>query len=167
MYILKIEDTEYSLGIEAISSLTSNTSDHLLNAELFSKLAAHPSANVRREVACKDKIDDATAMMLARDRDIGVLRNIARNDCFRKIASESDLRRLIELGDADLCGSIAGNVEGYDNCDSGVISELLVSYPDPSVRLSLAQNYGAPRRILKKLLNDPDPDVRIAALRDS
>ena len=167
MYVLKIDDTEYPLGTEVISSLASRTSDNLINAGLFSKLAVHPSATVRSEVAYKDKIDEATALALSRDRDMGVLRNIARNGCFRRIASESDLRRLIELGDSELCGSIAGNVESYENCDSAVISELLISYPDPSVRLNLAQNYGTPRRILKKMLNDLDPDVRIAALRDS
>ena len=115
MYMLKIDDTEFPLGTEVISSLASRSSDNAINAPLFAKLACHPSATVRSEVAYKDKIDDATAMALSRDRDMGVLRNVVRNGCFRKIASESDLRRLIELGDSDLCSSIASNVDGYEH----------------------------------------------------
>ncbi len=166
MYMLKVDDIEYPLGTDALASLAGNLPDNSSNALLFAKLACHPAARIRSCIAYKSKIDEATASSLSRDRDLDVLRNIARNEMFRKIATESDLKRLIDIGDSTLCATIAGELEGYENCDPSFVSELLISSSDPLVRLAVAQNYRTPKKILKKLLNDSDPDVQISAKQE-
>jgi len=166
MCSLKIDGEEYFIGSAAIESLVGSTPDHIANTKMFAALAKHPSSSVRQAVAYKDKINTETAMLLSLDTDLEVLRSIARNEAFKKNASEEDLKRLIKIGDRNLSQTIASNIEGYENCEYNPIVDLILASADPSIRLSLAENYGTPKRILNKMANDPDPDVRNAATRD-
>lgn len=60
--------------------------------------------------------------------------------------------------------AIANNVEDIkDKKVRAKVAELLCQYPDPEVRLELAENYSAPKNVLRKLSHDCDQDVARAA----
>lgn len=56
--------------------------------------------------------------------------------------------------------SVANNVENIkDKKVRAKVVEFLCQYPDPEVRLELAENYSAPKSALRKLIHDHDQDV--------
>ena len=163
---LKVDGEEFLIGSHAIESLVGSARDHVANTKMFVALAKHPSSSVRQAVAYKDKINPETAMALSNDSDLEVVRTIARNEIFKKIASEQVLKRLLEIGDRILSDTIATNLKYYENCDYDPIVEIILASKDPAIRLSIAENYDTPKRVLKKMANDPDPDVRNATTRE-
>ena len=161
-----IDGQEFVIGTSAIQSLVTSTPDDIANSTLFSLLAKHPAATVRWAVACKEKLAPETAILLSKDKDLDILRSIVRNETFRKVATDKDLKRLFEIGDRNLRESIANNPETYENCEYNLILKLILDCKDSGIRTSLAENYKTPKRILKILKNDSDPDVRSAANRE-
>lgn len=163
---LTIDGIDIEIGFAELADLVSYVKDHEDNQSFFAKLSQHPSARVRRSVADKAKIDEATAEILGKDEDLEVLRTIARNDTFKKVAKDADINRLAQLGDAELCSSIASDLENFENCDTSKIVDLLSTSKDPGIRMAIAENWNTPKKVLKKFANDPDLDVRRAAKRD-
>jgi hypothetical protein len=163
---LTIEGIDIEIGFAELADIVSYIKDHEDNQNLFAKLSQHPSARVRRSVAEKSKVDDLTAEALGKDDNLEVLRTIIRNEAFKKIAKDSDLIRFSETGDAELSSSIASDLESFDNCDTSKILDILASSKDPGIRMSVAENWNTPKKVLKKFNNDQDLDVRRSAKRD-
>jgi hypothetical protein len=166
MTALKIDDIEINVGLEELASIVSALKDHVENQAVFAKMALHPSSRVRVEVAYKSEISSETAAMLSQDKSVEVLRCIARNTSFVKTATQADVDRLISIGDSEICKNLVGQAGDFDNAEASKIFEALAASVDPDVRLAVAENWSAPKKVLKKLLNDSDPDVRRAAKRD-
>ena len=167
MYFLKIGSKEFQIGHEALSSLASSIPDHPDNLELITELAKHPSAVVRRQVASKSKLSESALTELSKDKDHDVIKNLFYSDAFKKFANIELMKHFIELNDIEILRSIASNFESFDNCDPSELLNILISHPDPYVRLNIAQNWSTPKKLLKTLRTDSDADVRIAAHRDS
>ena len=56
--------------------------------------------------------------------------------------------------------NIAENIHDIeDNNLQNALAELIISHRDPEVRLELIDNYLTPTCYLKRLLDDPEPDV--------
>lgn len=163
MYSLKIGDEEFEIGAETIASIADSLADTAANTPIFEKLVDHPSANVRRPIAYKDKISEETFNKLADDTDIYVMRTLVNNSYFRENASTEQVLRMLNIGDSEICRDVSNYIEGYGAADQGEIVKFLLAHPDPSVRLVLAGNYGTPKNVVKKLLSDPDMDVRAKA----
>jgi len=163
---LKIDDIEINVGLEELAGIVSALKDHGDNQAVFANMARHPSSRVRVEVACKSEISLETAAILSQDKSVEVLRCIARNSAFVKMATQADVDRLISLGDAEICKNLVGQAGDFDNAEASKIFEALAASADPDVRLAVAENWSASKKVLKKLFNDSDPDVRRAAKRD-
>jgi hypothetical protein len=163
---LTVDGIDIEIGFAELADLISYIKDHEDNQDLFAKLSQHPSARVRRSVADKGKIDQATAEILGKDQDLEVLRTITRNDTFKKVAKDADINRLVQLGDAEICSSIASDLENFENCDASKVIDVLSNSKDPGIRMAIAENWNTPKKVLKKFTNDPDLDVRRAAKRD-
>lgn len=59
---------------------------------------------------------------------------------------------------------MAANIEDINNKDAQkVLGEFLAHYPDPAIRLILAENRKAPKKLLAILAEDEDADVAAAA----
>jgi hypothetical protein len=163
---LKIENMECQLSLNDLNYLVGSISDIPINAPLFSKLALHPSATIRREIACKESIDGNTVRILSQDKDLGVLCNIVRCKIFQKNSSFGEVQRLIGLGSSELCENLASFLDHYKRTDLDKIVGLLMSNSDPNVRKTLAENWDIPKKFLKQLEKDAEPSVRLAACRD-
>ena len=163
---LTVDGIDVEIGFAELADLASCIKDHEDNQDLFAKLSQHSSARVRRSVADKSKIDEATAEALGKDLDIEVLRAIVRNDAFKKIAKDADVSRLVQIGDLELSNSIVSDLENFENCDASKIVDILASSKDPGIRMFVAESWGTPKKVLKKLAGDPDLDVKRSAKRD-
>ena len=159
------EAQDFALGTEALVSLFSG-GVHADRAEFAGALAAaahHPAASVRRAVAAHDHLPGDAAMTLATDPCASVRAELLRSAIFRRIAPEATIVALIE-SDPDVAMSVAELVAQFENADINVLCAALAAHPDPSVRRALADGGGAPLKWLKKLRDDPAPDVAGRAL---
>jgi hypothetical protein len=85
------------------------------------------------------------------------LRTVSCCSAFRENATSEQVLKLINIGDSEICRDIANYIESFRDAD---IADALLAHKDPSVRMALANNYGTPKNIVKKLLKDADIDVR-------
>jgi hypothetical protein len=165
-YSLLVEDgkevSKIPLSCYAISSIATDLTDHKDNTKYFSILSHHPSVDVRTNIAQKEKIDNETALRLAKDSSISVIRVISSNSVFKKIATIDMLEKFIKL-DEEVARNIAYNISGYSECDIDKIVELLIQTESPETIYNLASNSDLPKKHLKNLSNHPDPKVAIEA----
>lgn len=146
------------LSFELLSTLVSYYSD-VQKSQTFFKLASkHPSAEVRLQVAGKNKIDEETCQTLINDEAIVVLKNIVSNTIFKETATTEILMRFL-TADKDLAEAIANDIESYRSADILSLAELIAVNRDPSVVAALAGNRRAPKKVLRDLLVHEDPLV--------
>jgi hypothetical protein len=150
------------LSYEAFANIISNYPDHEDSNDFFLLAVKHPASTVRENIAYKDHLSSEVIEILAKDKSVSVLRNLVRSSAFKEQASHEMLEKLINL-DIEIAQSIAGDVESFQEADVTKLANLLAVHEDPSVVASLANNYSAPKKILKKLLTHPDPYVANAA----
>lgn len=152
------------LSYEAVSNIVSNYEDEEGSNEFFTLAAKHPASSVRENVAYKDKISPEIMSILIKDSSIAVLRNIVRTESFKENAGPEDIERLIKL-DVEIAQAIAGDIDSYQQADASKLCSLILALDDPSILAALAGNYNAPKKILKELVNHPDPHVANEAKR--
>ena len=150
------------LSYEALATIISNYPDHDDSNDFFLLAAKHPASTVRENLAWKDHLSAEVVVILAKDKSVPVLRSLIRSSAFREQANHEMLEKLINL-DIEIAQSIANDVESFQEADVIKLANLLAVHEDPSVVASLANNYRAPKNILKKLLTHPDPYVANAA----
>lgn len=156
---LVIDEHDVQLGWDAVENLIRDLPDDDESlADVFHALAGCTVAAVREAVARKSAISDKTVVLLASDGCPEVIEAIAESQTRR--LSEPALTQIIQRNWSRLNRSIAGAVENFDQADVMTLSKLLMGSGDPSVRCALAANFGAPKIIIKQLLNDPDTEVR-------
>jgi hypothetical protein len=110
------------------------------SAPFFSRLADHPSSEVRSAVAFKTCLPQETFRQLARDPSIDVVKNIA---CNESAMSQFKLPLIQEMIDRDV--SVATNIADFLNLVNEEIREevihLLLQHDDPKV-VETASAYG-------------------------
>lgn len=146
------------LSYEAVECLVSNFQDKEVNNDFFAIAAKHSASIVREYVADKNFLSADVVEILSKDNSIGVLRNLARSSAFKKNATQELLERFITL-DHEVAQSIARDVESFEQADANKLATLLASHSDPSVVASLAENYSAPKKVLKTLLTHSDSSI--------
>ena len=146
------------LSYDALADIINNYPDHDDSNDFFLLAAKHPASNVRENLAYKDHLSAEVLDILEKDTSVSVLRNLLRSNAFREHVSHEVLEKLINL-DVNIAQSIARDVETFQEADVIKLANLLDSHEDPSVVASLADNYRAPKKILKKLLTHTDPHV--------
>ncbi|MFN5881312.1 MAG: hypothetical protein ACK44L_06335 [Burkholderiales bacterium] len=153
---------ELELGFEDFSQIVSNLPDTAEHADLFDLLSEHPSIAIREYVAMKDNLAESTVKRLAADRDVSVIRSLLRSSKGQEFLSTAQLLEMISR-DVEAAESVANQVEAFDSADIDELAAALLKHGDARVRNSLAGNSSAPKKILKTLLKDPDPNVRASA----
>jgi len=146
------------LSYETLSNIASNYEDAEDSNKFFALAAQHPASSVRENIAYKDKISEEIMSTLIADKSIPVLRNLVRSEAFKENASAADIERLIHL-DVEIAQSIAGDIDSYQQADASKLCAVILSMEDPSILASLAGNYSTPKKVLKELVNHPDPYV--------
>jgi|LauGreDrversion4_2_1035121.scaffolds.fasta_scaffold12392_7 HEAT repeat protein len=165
--MIEIDGTEVIseyLGSECVSSLAGRLPDIAENKALFGHLAKSTSSEVRSEIAYKDHLNEETVELLSQDNSVDVRRRICGQKPFREWACTEILLNYISA-DIECAKTIAGSISDYGNADVNDIAIEICEHPDPDVRNALAGSWGAPKKILKKLLSDPDASVRASAQR--
>jgi hypothetical protein len=146
------------LSYELLSTLVSYYPDNAKGQTLFRLASQHPSAEVRLQVANKNKIDEETCHRLISDDALAVLKNIVSNAVFKETVTLEILEKYLTI-DRELAEAIAYDLESYKLVDILNLAELIANNKDPSVVAALANNRRAPKKVLRDLLNHLDPLV--------
>ncbi len=163
IYKLSISDGKkelYSsnLSFNEVADLISSADDSLINEKLFQCAASHPSETVRENVAHKDNINEETWEILSEDNSINVLRRLVNSDPCKRNASQNQLENWIKM-DIEIARNIANNLDRYENVDIDALAKILSEHSDPSVVAEIASNSSIPKKYLKNLTKNIDPQV--------
>jgi len=143
---------------KSLQSILHETPDTSESHDFFRVIAGHPSSEVRERLARMSNLPPDVVLRLADDTSLAVRRALLYQDSTRKFLTEKQLLELAKL-DVDFAEQIATYIGGF-TLDSAELGELLVTHPDPKVRLALTNTSLTPRRLLRRLLQDPDSQVR-------
>jgi hypothetical protein len=152
------------LSFNEIQDLISSADDNLANEKLFELAASHPSEVVRENVAYKDNINQETWEILSEDTSINVLRRLVNSDSCKRNASQKQLEEWIKL-DVEIAKNIAGYLDRYEEADIDQLAKVLSEHTDPSVVSEVASNSSIPKKYLKNLTKNNDPQVANNAKR--
>jgi hypothetical protein len=132
------------------------------STELMELLSAHPSADIREEVADFGCINEEVCKRLAKDASQNVIQKLFQNDYFKRWVSTEQVVEYINSFDPKTIMCIASAVD--DLPEPQKVCDSLLSHKDPQVRRELAENGNAPKGVIMKLTHDADLSVRSAAL---
>jgi len=162
--LLKIAETEVSLGIDELQSIVSYLADNEKNSAIFQQLATHKSATIRKEIAYKDNLTEESVQLLLRDKDVAVLSNIVRSAAVKEIFSDEDFDYVVSRDNEELISDMLGSLDEYENLsDYSAALEKIIALENEKLTLIIAESYNTPKKILKKLLKHNDPDIVNAA----
>lgn len=158
--VLEGGEEKYSTNLpyDDVSYLVSSLPEDAVSDVFLSLAAKHPSSLVREFVAHRDSLSPEVFELLAADKSISVLRNLARTNAFLKNASQDFLEKMICL-DVEIAQSIAEGVELFEQVDVNMLAPLLAVHEDPSVAAKLAGNENTPKNVLRTLVDHADPFV--------
>lgn len=150
------------LGSSALEAIVCSIDSEQDEQVLIGYLSQSPSYEVRRQVARIENISPITLERLAHDECAAVRRELLGNSAFQRWAPTSVIAP--NLLDPEYGSELASScIDDFQNADESELAVLLASHGDPSVRKHLAENWRAPKKLINRLLNDPDSSVRSAA----
>ena len=160
MKISLVIDGQVVLDVNAKSvlSILHDTPDTSESHDFFRILAGHASSEVRERLAGISNLPADIVQRLADDSSLAVRRALLHQDSARKFLTEQQLLELAKL-DVDCAEQIAVYINSFV-LESAELGELLVTHPDPKVRVALTHSSLTPRKLLRRLLQDPDSEVR-------
>lgn len=164
LVITKDGKEEYSsnLSYDAVNNIVSSALDFEDNNDLFLLASQHPAASVREAVAYKENLSNEVVEILSQDKSIPVLRSLVRSNAFKNLASQELIERLISL-DVEIAQNVANSYESYQDADPAKLIEIFTNHEDPSVVISLVQNYSLPKKVIKSFLDYPDQNIAMEA----
>ena len=161
---LSVDGLEIDVGVELTVNIASYLNANEGNQELLHKLAMHKSASVRKQIAYKYNLSQETAKLLLADTDTGVLIAVSSSGSAKNVFTNDDFDYILSMNNEEVLEHIIYNLgeytelENVDDCYNEIM-KLNNSY----LNLRLASTYNAPKKILKKLLQNEDPDVSSTA----
>jgi hypothetical protein len=108
------------------------TEDDLRHATFFSHLRCHPVSEIRKAVAGMSFMDIETLELLARDKSIDVVRQVANNKRALKMLKTSLLQEMISR-DVSIAAEIAQNLSKLLEDTRKDVIQVLLQHTDPSV----------------------------------
>lgn len=126
---------------------------------LWLYLRQHPDMRIRDSLADNPDLPSAIAIPVSERLRLGLDLNYS---AFRSLRLD-ELPALLQASSSDLI-DLARKVEDIPNQEvRHAVLEVLLSFPDPVVRMELAEHTTKDTAILTRLLADTDPGVRAAA----
>lgn len=126
---------------------------------LWLHLRQHPDMRVLQALATNSALPDAIAIPVSERLRLGLDLNYS---AFRSLRLD-ELPALLQASSSDLI-ALARKAENIPNQEvRHAVLEALLSFPDPAVRMELAESTTKDTAILTRLLADTDPGVRAAA----
>jgi hypothetical protein len=151
-----------AISDESAAALVSSLPEDRECTELMSQLARSPCCMLRAAVAGRADLASETVDLLASDPEPTVVESLLWNASASARLTDAQLRKFISRGSQLAC-RIAERLGTFSEADETELAQALAEHADPSVRKALAQNAEVPKRVLKSLLKDPDPDVACLA----
>lgn len=157
------ETQEFDLGTAEIQSVVEALPGNEPSfSGLFAAASSHPAAPVRISAAMKECLPADSAMELAGDPCATVRRAVVSNACFQRFALNPLVLRMI-ASDPEVAAELAANLSSLQIANADVIGEAILSHPDPSVRIRLAESSNTPINLLNQLRHDSVREVARAA----
>lgn len=126
---------------------------------LWLYLRQHPDMRIRDSLADNPDLPSAIAIPVSERLRLGLDLNYS---AFRSLRLD-ELPALLQASSSDLI-ALARKAENIPNQEvRHAVLEALLSFPDPAVRMELAESTTKDTAILTRLLADTDPGVRAAA----
>ncbi len=163
---LSIGTIQVLLTPDLLKSVVNGLEDSELSQAVFAELARHPSFEVRETVASKEHLDRDTALRLAADPCVEVVRSLLHSSACTHYVNRETLQAMVERDPAiayDLAES--WRVDEFSEVDVDEMFELLLGVADESVRFALAGNSHVGKKSLRKLSKDANPAVAQRARR--
>ena len=158
--VFTVNGKSVPIGSDLLSYLVSNLPDNEAYKSIYAEFAKATAYEVRENVAGKDNLDEETVFILANDPVESVIENLLGSEA-ASCLNDAILTKLIERS-PELAETIAFKVENFEGATNKVY-ELLANHGDPRVRKYLADGYNIPKKFLKKLASDEDPEVAFLA----
>ncbi len=83
---------------------------------------------------------------------------MVNSDPCKRNASQNQLENWIKM-DIEIARNIANNLDRYENVDIDALAKILSEHSDPSVVAEIASNSSIPKKYLKNLTKNIDPQV--------
>ena len=161
---LVVDGLEVEVGTKFLVELVRYAiPDTEVYSDLFSALAKSKNPYVRSGIASKDTIDEETAELLLADDDIVVLDAILLNDVAKLLVTNERLEEVLGFVGMDIASNIISNLNDYEEVDANALADFIIAKDNPALALELAEAYGTPKKILKKLVKSEDVDVKACA----
>ena len=160
---LVIDGVEVQVGAQFLQNLIDAIPDTEDYSDLFLVLAKSKNPYVRRDIASKDKINAETAELLLADKEPIVLECIVSNDAAKSVVTIEQLEEILGFAGTDVVKNIINYIEDYEEVNINDLADLIMAQDNPTLNLSMAENYSAPKKILKKLAKSKDADIKAAA----
>jgi len=160
---LVVDGLEVQVGVQFLQNLVDAIPDTEDYSDLFLALAKSQNPYVRRDVACKDKINTETAEILLADKEPFVLERIVSNDAAKQIVTRERLEEILRSAGTEVAVNIIGSLDDYEEVDADDLADLIMAQDSPSLTLVLADTWSSPKKILKKLAKSKDIDIKTAA----
>lgn len=157
---------QVSLSADVLADLFRSVPDSPEMGWLFDLAARHPAMKVRCAVAGYDNLSPETVRLLADDTCSEIRRQLVSSPALKRLA-DTEMVLHLAASDPAVAEELAEQLYDFTGCCIPQVEAYLCRRPDPSVRLLLAQNGEVSLRTLAALVDDADPGVAVAALRQT
>lgn len=138
------------LGYQYLISIVDNIEDILENTEIFETLVSITnSIEMKITISQKDSLNRATIKNLLKEQNDEIYINLLSNFNSAKQLKKKDIYKVLDMGKSVYAERIANNLEFFENCNIYKLAKNLLKYEDPSVRMTLANRWHTPKKILK------------------
>lgn len=158
--------SELPISADVLADMFRSVPDSPEMGWLFDFAARHPAMKVRCAVARYENLSPETVRLLADDTCSEIRRQLVSSPAFKRLA---DTEMVLHLATSDpaVAEELAEQLYDFTGCCIPQVEAYLCRHPDPSVRLFLAHNGEVSLRTLATLVDDADPGVAVAALRQT
>lgn len=161
--LLTVNGKTVKVGIHFLESIASCLPDYPQYQEIMHEIAKSPNSKTREFVALKDNLSEETARLLLNDPEPSVLETILRSETAKRVLTERDIDRIIELGFNGAVENLISIQSDIEQVDPSYVPNALLIKKNDSFEYLLASYPGTPDYIKKKLANSNDPDISTAA----
>ena len=151
------------IGAETLSQFLSRLPCNKDTREFFEIASEIQSEKIQESIAQMDNMFPEILETLSLKNNPNVMRNLIRNENFKKKFPIEDARKLIN--DNYALEAIISSIDQFEDIDSDILLRELVDNPNPDIRFMLAEGWNVPKKFKKILLKDKDADVRAAAAK--
>ena len=121
---------------------------------------------MREAVAAHKKLPSTLISILIEDSSRDVIQALIGNRHIAEHISNQELEKIIARDDVVLLEALYEQADHLTNLDKPKFIQTLIHHADPCLRYLVAQDNGIENTFILQLRNDPDPEVKSAAINN-